>query len=70
MQVRTTYKGIREDGIKGIWCGLKPDNITVTEEINFLYPDEGKQLKYKPTGEILDYTILTKNIVQSDFEEV
>lgn len=70
MEIRTTYKGIREDGVKGIWCGFRPDNITVLEEIQILYPDEGKQLKNKNTGEILYSVILTDNISQEDFEEV
>lgn len=70
MQVKTTYKGIREDGVKGIWCGFKPDNITITEEIHILYPDENKQLKNKNTGEILDSVILTDDISQNDFEEI
>ena len=48
MQIKTTYKGITEQGIKGIWCGFKPDNITVTEEIQILYPDENK--KYSTKG--------------------
>ena len=70
MQVKTTYKGIREDGVKGIWCGFKPDNITITEEIHILYPDENKRLKNKNTGEILDSVILTDDISQNDFEEI
>lgn len=69
MQVKTTYKGITKDGIKGIWCGFKPDNITVLEEIYILYPDEGKQLKNKNTEEILSSVILTDDISQDDFEE-
>ncbi len=70
MKIRTTYKGVREDGISGIWCGFKPDNITVTEEIAILYPDENKQLKNKNTGEILDSVILTDDTPQEDFEEI
>ncbi len=70
MEIRTTYKGIREDGVSGIWCGFKPDNITVTEEIHILYPDENKQLKNKNTEEILDSVILTDDISQEAFEEI
>lgn len=70
MQIKTTYKGIREDGVNGVWCGFKPDNITVTEEIHILYPDANKQLKNKNTGETLDSVILTDNIYQDDFEEI
>ena len=70
MQVKTTYKGITEDGIKGIWCGFKPDNITVTEEIQILYPDENKQLRNKITGELTSYVILNGTTNQDDYEEV
>lgn len=40
MEIRTTYKGITKDGVKGIWCGFKPDDIEVTEELQILYPDK------------------------------
>ena len=70
MQIKTTYKGITEQGIKGIWCGFKPDNITVTEEIQILYPDENKQLRNKTTGELTSCVILNNTTNQDDYEEV
>ena len=70
MQIKTTYKGITEQGIKGIWCGFKPDNINVTEEIQILYPDENKQLRNKTTGELTSCVILNNRINQDDYEEV
>ena len=70
MQIRTTYKGTTEDGIKGIWCGFKPDNITVTEEIQILYPDENKQLRNKITGELTSCVTLNGTTNQDDYEEV
>ena len=70
MQIKTTYKGITEQGIKGIWCGFKPDNITVTEEIQILYPDENKQLRNKTTGELTSCVILKSTTNQDDYEEV
>lgn len=70
MHVKTTYKGIREDGVKGIWCGFKPNNITVSEEIYILYPDGDNQLKNKSTGEILSSVILKEGISQDNFEEI
>lgn len=70
MEIRITYKGITEDGIKGIWCGFKPDNITVTEEVQILYPDKNKQLKNKTTGELFSSIVLTDTISQDDYEEV
>lgn len=70
MQIKTTYKGITEQGIKGIWCGFKPDNITVTEEIQILYPDENKQLRNKITGELTSCLILNGITNKDDYEEV
>ena len=70
MQIKTTYKGITEQGIKGIWCGFKPDNITVTEEIQILYPDKDKQLRNKLTGELTSCVILNNTTNQDDYEEV
>ena len=70
MQIKTTYKGITEQGTKGIWCGFKPDNITVTEEIQILYPDENKQLRNKTTGELTSCVILKSTTNQDDYEEV
>ena len=70
MQIKTTYKGITEQGIKGIWCGFKPDNIAVTEEIQILYPDENKQLRNKITGELTSCVILNGTTNQDDYEEV
>ena len=70
MQIKTTYKGITEQGIKGIWCGFKPDNITVSEEIQILYPDKDKQLRNKTTGELTSCVILNDIVNQDDYEEV
>lgn len=70
MEIKITYKGIREDGVKGVWCGFKLDNITVLEEIYILYPDGDNQLKNKSTGEILSLVILKEGISQDNFEEI
>lgn len=70
MQVKITYKGIREDGVKGIWCGFKPDNITVSEEIYILYPDENKQLRNKETGETVGSVILDDLNTENMYEEI
>ena len=70
MQVKTTYKGITEQGIKGIWCGFKPDNVTISEEIQILYPDKDKQFRNKLTGELTSCVILNGTTNQDDYEEV
>ena len=58
MEIRTTYKGITKDGVKGIWCGFKPEDIEVTEEIQILYPAENKILQDKATKETFNSVIL------------
>lgn len=47
MEIKTTYIGINENGVKSIWCGFKPQNSIILEEKQILYPDEGKILKHK-----------------------
>lgn len=69
MEIKTTYKGITEDGINGVWCGFKPDNITIIKETHILYPEHNKQLKNKITSEILPYVILDNNNTDK-YEEV
>ncbi len=41
MQIKTTYKGYI-NGVFGIFCGFKPVELDVTEEIPVYYPDENK----------------------------
>lgn len=35
MEIKISYKGITQDGINGIWCGFRPNDIIVKEEILF-----------------------------------
>ena len=52
MRFQTTYFGKFEKNgkiILGIWCGTIPEDATITEERNILFPDEGKKLKHKET---------------------
>lgn len=43
MYIKITYLGT-VNGITGIWCGFKPDNIIIKEERNILYPENGYEL--------------------------
>ena len=52
MEIKTTYIGINENGIKAIWCGFKPENSTILDEKHILYADEGKVLKHIETQAI------------------
>lgn len=70
MEIKTTYTGITKDGIKGIWCGFKPDNITVTNEQKILYPEYGKVLRHIETGLIVEFVLLKNKNMVSEFEEI
>lgn len=70
MEIRITYTGIKENGIKGIWCGFKPKDITVLKEESILYPEIGKKLKHKETGKIFSSFLLRDEITLNEFEEV
>ena len=52
MRFQITYFGKFEKNgkiISGIWCGSRPEDATITEEREILFPDEGKKLKHKET---------------------
>ena len=70
MEIRTTYKGITKDGVKGIWCGFKPEDIEVTEEIQILYPAENKILQDKATKETFNSVILENESDMGNYEEI
>lgn len=70
MEIRTTYKGITKDGIKGIWCGFKPDDIKVTEELQILYPDKDMVLQDKATKETFTSIILEKESDTNNYVEI
>lgn len=70
MEIRTTYKGITKDGVKGIWCGFKPEDIEVTQEIQILYPDKDKILQDKATKETFTSVILEKESDKNNYEEI
>lgn len=70
MEIKITYKGINKDSISGIWCGFKPDDITVKEKISILYPKTGYLLKNKITNETVSSVVLTSDVNQDDYTEV
>ena len=70
MEIRTTYKGITKDGVKGIWCGFKPEDIEVTEEIQILYPAENKILQDKATKETFNSVILENESDKNNYLEI
>ena len=70
MEIRTTYKGITKNGVKGIWCGFKPDDIKVTEELQILYPDKDMVLQDIATKETFTSVILGKESDKNNYEEI
>ena len=70
MEIRTTYKGITKDGVKGIWCGFKPEDIEVTEELQIPYPDKDTVLRDKATKETFTSVILAKESDKNNYEEI
>ena len=73
METRTTYFGKFEKSgkiISGIWCGTKPEDATITEERNILFPEEGKKLKHKETEILFDTVWLRDGDVAENYEEI
>lgn len=69
MEIRITYIGTL-NGIKGMWCGFKPEGAIITEARTVLYPSEGYTLKNKTTGEEEPSVWLKSESLQTDWEEV
>ena len=73
MRFQITYFGKFEKNgkiISGIWCGSRPEDATITEEREILFPDEGKKLKHKETGKIFSLFLLHDDVTPNDFEEI
>lgn len=70
MKIKTTYIGTL-NGVKGFWCGFKPENLEITEERNVLYSEDGYTLKRKSDNEIVGTAIwLQDDDKESNYEEV
>ena len=67
MQAKITYKGIL-NGIHGLWCGFKPENLEVEEEITVYYPDAGKV--FVKDGEKFSVVVIKDGVRIEDFTEV
>ncbi|MBP3847421.1 hypothetical protein J6I39_06695 [bacterium] len=70
MEIRTTYIGINENGIKGIWCGFKPEKAIIEEARTILYPDENKILRHKETQIEFTSVWLQDDMTEEDYEEI
>lgn len=69
MEIRITYKGTL-NGIKGIWCGFKPEGAIIEKEINILYPAKDMKLRKKGEEETYGSIILKDGESMENYEEV
>lgn len=69
MEIRITYKGTL-NGIKGIWCGFKPEDVVVEKEINILYPAKDMLLRKKGEEQTYHSVVLTDGDSVDNYEEV
>ena len=69
METRITYKGTL-NGVKGIWCGFKPDEAVIEQEFNILYPAKDMLLRRKGE-EQTHHSVILKDVDSMDnYEEV
>ena len=67
MQTKITYKGYI-DGVYGIYCGFKPENLKIDEEVTVYYPDENKV--FIKDGEEYSAVVLQEGESITDYQEV
>lgn len=68
MKERKTYIG-KVNGVAGIFCDIKPENIELEKEITFYSPDEGKVFVDKE-GNMLDSIILNEGETIDAYHEI
>lgn len=69
MEIRITYKGTL-NGIKGIWCGFKPEDAIIEKEINILYPAKDMLLRRKGEEKTYGSVVLKDGYTMDNYEEV
>lgn len=68
MQIRITYVGTL-NGIKGMWCGFKPEGAIIEEERPVLYADKGYILERISDSERMYAVWLKDGDVQENYIE-
>lgn len=68
MKERKTYIG-KVNGVAGIFCDTKPENIELEKEITFYSPDEGKVFVDKE-GNMVDSVVITDGVDIKDYVEI
>ena len=69
MEIKITYVG-KLNGIKGMWCGFKPEGLEVIEERAVLFPSEGKILQRKDDEKIQEAAVWLKDTTEEDWIEI
>lgn len=69
MEIRITYKG-KLNGVKGVWCGFKPEGVVVEKEINILYPSKDMLLRKKGEEKTFRSVVLKDGDSMDNYEEV
>ena len=70
MFITTTYKGLK-DGVIGYYCGFKPDDIEIIEEMPILNAEEGFDLIRISNNENMGNSVwLHNDDIQENYREV
>ena len=70
MEIRITYVGTL-NGIKGMWCGFKPEGAIITEERSVLYAEPNYDLIRISTEENVGPSMWLQNDdVQENYTEI
>lgn len=69
METRITYKGTL-NGVKGVWCGFKPDGAIIEQEFNILYPAKDMLLRRKGEEKTYGSIVLKDGDSMDNYEEV
>lgn len=67
MNIKTSYVG-ELNGIKGIWCGEKPEGLIVEKEVPVYWADEGKV--FTKDGEFFPNVVLQEGEKIEDYVEI
>ena len=67
MNIKTSYIG-ELNGVKGVWCGFKPEGLVVEKEVPVYYADEGKT--FTKDGKFYSSVVLQEGEKIEDYVEV
>lgn len=70
MEIKITYIGVNEYGLKGVWCGFRPQNTTILEEKQILYAETGKILQHKESKKEYYSVILNNDDSPENYTEI